>query len=519
MTNREVEAAWRYHDDTKHSVARLRRAPHHLDWDNVPLPFKVYPRLDPIGLPRDFRPAQRPALDSIGALDEGVEASPTLDLARLAHLLYFTAGVLRRRQHPGGEVYFRAQACTGNLHHIDLYLVCDDLADLPAGVYHFGPHDFALRRLRAGDYRGLAAAATGGANAVAHAPAVLAYTSTVWRNAWKYQARAYRHCFWDSGTLLANLLAVARSMDLPSQVVLGFVDEELNQLLGLDASKEVTLGLVALGADAGAPPQAPVVAPLALETLPLSRREIDYPAIRAMHIASALTSRAEVTAWRISPRPATTPEMSEKGVRLTPSASCAEAVESVILRRGSTRRFVQEPIGVEKLSTIVRSVSGGLPFDCLSRDETATDLYLLVNAVDGLAAGSYAFDRQHEELALLRAGDFRREAGHLDLGQPLAADAAVNLYWLADLTALLDRFGNRGYRVAQLDAAIRGGLTYLAAFAVGIGATGLTFFDDDVTGFFSPHAAGKSVMFLMAIGIPERRSRAPTRVVTVSNRR
>ena len=32
------------------------------------------------------------------------------------------------------------------------------------------------------------------------------------------------------------------------------------------------------------------------------------------------------------------------------------------------------------------------------------------------------------------------------------------------------------------------------------GATGLTFFDDEVTDFFSPHAAGKSVMFLIALG-------------------
>ena len=41
---------------------------------------------------------------------------------------------------------------------------------------------------------------------------------------------------------------------------------------------------------------------------------------------------------------------------------------------------------------------------------------------------------------------------------------------------------------------------YLAAYAQRFGATGLTFFDDEVTEFFSPHAAGKSVMFLVALG-------------------
>ena len=34
---------------------------------------------------------------------------------------------------------------------------------------------------------------------------------------------------------------------------------------------------------------------------------------------------------------------------------------------------------------------------------------------------------------------------------------------------------------------------------------GLTFFDDDVINFFSPHAKGKSAIFLLAIGKPLKR--------------
>jgi hypothetical protein len=77
--------------------------------------------------------------------------------------------------------------------------------------------------------------------------------------------------------------------------------------------------------------------------------------------------------------------------------------------------------------------------------------------------------------------------------------------FLADLPPILERLGNRGYRAAQLEAAIRAGKIYLAAYAQRLGATGLTFYDDEVTAFFSPHAAGKSVMFLMALGQPARR--------------
>ena len=134
-----------------------------------------------------------------------------------------------------------------------------------------------------------------------------------------------------------------------------------------------------------------------------------------------------------------------------------------------------------------------------------TQHYAIVNAVAGLPSGSYVFHPQDITLELLQAGDFRLQAGELALGQELAADASVTVFVLCDVLPVVERFGNRGYRAAQLEAGIMGGRMYLAAYAQGFGATGLTFFDDDVTAFFSPHAAEKSVMFLIALGYATRR--------------
>ena len=83
-----------------------------------------------------------------------------------------------------------------------------------------------------------------------------------------------------------------------------------------------------------------------------------------------------------------------------------------------------------------------------------------------------------------------------------------------NLNPILERFGNRGYRLAQLDASITAGKIYLAAYAQRLGASGLTFYDDQVSGFFSPHAEGKSVMFLVALG-----KRARRRLVTLDTSR
>ena len=90
-------------------------------------------------------------------------------------------------------------------------------------------------------------AATGDEPAIAAAPVVAVWTSTFWRNAWRYQARAYRHVYWDAGTALANLLAVAAEEDLPARVVLGFADAEINALLDVDGKREAAIALIALG--------------------------------------------------------------------------------------------------------------------------------------------------------------------------------------------------------------------------------------------------------------------------------
>jgi nitroreductase len=342
---------------------------------------------------------------------------------------------------------------------------------------------------------------------------VLVCTSTFWRNAWKYQSRTYRHCFWDNGTMLANLLAVAEEAEIGAQIVLGFDDGAMNELLGLDTTREVALSCVALGRGDGAIPEAPPLMPLAYETTPLSKYETDYPAIRAAHAGSNLATSKQARQWGQQASRRSLPAPCGPGIPLAPATGSAVAsIEQVIAHRGSARRFSREPISYDALSRILRAAVVDVAADFSSPESEEptgavllNDLYLIVNAVDGLAPGAYVY--RDGALELLKAGDFRRDAGHLDLGQDLAADASVNFYSLSDLSAVVKRFGNRGYRAAALEAALIGGRIYLAAYGLGLGATGLTFFDDDVTAFFSPHATGKGVMFLTAVGRPHRRRR------------
>jgi SagB-type dehydrogenase family enzyme len=502
--NRDSKAAWSYHNATKHSYASIRTNPHFLDSANQPLPFKIYATLEPMRLSGEVRQTGVAALSAIAeSISAHTSAAP--DLEAVAQLLYFSAGITRHRKYPGGEIDFRAAACTGALYEVELYLVCGDLANLQAGVYHFAAAEFGLRRLRAGDYRRVLVEATGSEPAIAHAPLTLVCTCTYWRNAWKYQARTYRHFGWDNGTLLANLLAIGTALGLPAKVVCGFVDATVSGLLDIDSQREVAFSLVALGHVSALPPQSPAeVSPLGLETVPLSRREVDYPLMREVHAASSLHSTKEVATWRDNSPLPNFPPSAGSLVQLQPLSDAEiprDSIEQVILRRGSSRKFAHTQISLAELSTMLDRATRGVPADFLDPPGVQLNqLYLIVHAVEGLDSGAYIFHRDRGLLECLKPGDFRAQAGYLGLEQALPADAAVDVFFLADLRPILQRFGNRGYRAVQLEAGILGGKLYLGAYAQRLGATGLTFYDDDVTRFFSPHAEGKTAIFLVAIG-------------------
>jgi SagB-type dehydrogenase family enzyme len=512
--NQNVDAARQYHSGTKHSYLSIRMHPHVLDWENRPLLFKIYPTLEVTRLPRDFHETGQTALAAIANPGSAQEKSAIPDLETLSQLLFFSAGVIRSKKYAQGETFFRAASCTGALYEIELYVVCCDLPAkdqkpgaepaVPAGVYHFGAAEFGLRQLRVGDHRKVVVEAAGGESAIAHAPVIIICTGTYWRNAWKYHSRTYRHFGWDSGTILANLLAMASAQSLPARVLTSFVDADINALLGLDTKREVAFSVAALGhtnSEATSKPDLPV---LELPTVPYSAHEVDYPAMRKMHAASSLESGTEVASWRGKTDPRSIPVPKGTVIPLVPlddSRMSKDTIEQVISRRGSTRQFSRDPITFQQLSTMLDYSTRGIPADFVNQPAAhLNDLYLIVNNVVGLAAGSYFYRWEEKTLELLKTGEFRDKAGYLGLEQQIPADAAVDIFFLADLNKILESYGNRGYRATQLEAGILGGKFYLAAYALKLGCSGLTFYDDDVIGFFSPHARGKSAIFLVALG-------------------
>src|SRR5439155_24802272 len=99
--NRNSEAAWAYHEATKHSYLSIRTNPHLLDWANQPLPFKIYPTLDRLGFPGEIRPT---GIAALSAIAESVPADTVAvrDLWGGGRLLCRSAWRTRHRKFPGG---------------------------------------------------------------------------------------------------------------------------------------------------------------------------------------------------------------------------------------------------------------------------------------------------------------------------------------------------------------------------------------------------------------------------------
>jgi SagB-type dehydrogenase family enzyme len=639
VNNRDRDAARDFHEVTKHSYTSVRSDPHALDWENRPLPYKIYPAAGSIALPRELDLSPMPAIQAIaGGIDQSATAASSsispdsspnaadfsskthvsshkttdstqnfafssdlaaenkldqpLDLETFTRILFCADGLTRSKSIGGDAYHFRAAASAGALYPIEIYLAATGVAELTPGLYHFSPADLKLRGLRRGDWREYLAGAAARRPALAEARAILVLSAIFWRSAWKYRARAYRYCFWDAGTILANLMAAANAEGVPAEIVTAFEDAPIERLIDVDADREGVICLVALGrtprpaespadvaaiapstppaslnldrspADEAAIAPSTPLAPLDLDTVPLSTRERTYDDLIKIHRASRLETIDQVravaqasltsesatapgepasaaTESAATQSPAATESTTANDSTLTSSESAPATPESApaasesatvasesatvanesivpallppadslglgetILRRGSTRLFARESISAEELATILATARAPLHVDFLPLVES----YLIVNAVDGFEAGAYYYRRDSGTFELLKPGDFRGEAGYLCLEQPLGADCSALVCYMANLDRALETLGNRGYRDVHLEAGILGGRAYLAAYALGRGASGLTFYDDDTTQFFSPHAGGKSPLLMVAVGVPQSRS-------------
>jgi SagB-type dehydrogenase family enzyme len=85
----------------------------------------------------------------------------------------------------------------------------------------------------------------------------------------------------------------------------------------------------------------------------------------------------------------------------------------------------------------------------------------------------------------------------------MAGNACIAFSLAGDLATATALHGDRGYRYVHFEAGAIGQALYLAAEALGLGASGIgAFFDDEVNRYLELETGKRQVVYHFAIGYP-----------------
>ncbi len=483
---------WReYHESTKYSVDSLRRAPHFLDWVNMPDPFRHYEGVPVLDLPPDPPMRRTPAVEVLNGVSGATPAGdgPTF----LSQLLFYSAAISASKRVPstGYQYALRVNPSSGNLHPTEFHFLTRGLKQWPDGLYHYRPSAHMAEQRALGGLEMKSADSS--------APIVFVLTSIAWREAWKYRDRAYRYCLHDIGHAWQALTLAARAIGCDSFAIGHFPDDEVTQFCRLHEDEWPML-IVRLGGSS-----IPTREPDAGKTVwyggnanQLSKERIAYPRIDAIHAATKLANRSCGDVATVDPAPTGCGE-----IKLPPPASSQRTFGETARMRRSALDFLDglQSISLPQLSAILAVTTQ--PFLADFTRARCIDLYLYAHRVDGLQPGVYRFWPEHAELEQIKSGDQRVAAAGLSLGQELAGNACVAFSMIGGIERAVRVHGDRGYRYVHFEAGAIGHRLYLAAEALGLAATGIgAFYDQEVNRYLDLAPEHGQVVYHFAIGYP-----------------
>jgi SagB-type dehydrogenase family enzyme len=483
---------WReYHESTKHSVESLRRAPHALDWANMPDPFRHYEGVPVLDLPADPPVPVMPVLEVLHGVsgDTPARGGPTL----LSQLLFYSAAISasKRVQSTGHRYALRVNPSSGNLHPTEFHFRTRGLKDWPDGLYHYRPSAHMAEQRALGDL---------GTNlAGSSAPIVFILTSIAWREAWKYRDRAYRYCLHDIGHAWQALALSARAIGCDSFAVGYFPDDEVAQFCRVHEDEWPMLIVELRGESIPLrPADTCEIVWYGGHANQLSGEITSYTGIDEIQGATTLSKRTRRGISAAEP-----PSTSFGQIRLPPPASSSCTFGEVARMRRSALDFLggMKSMSLTQLSAILGAATVSLLADFAS--VRFIQLYLYAHRIDGLQPGVYRLWPESADLELIKSGDQRVVAAGLSLGQELAGNACVAFSMIGDIERAVSAHGDRGYRYVHFEAGAIGHRLYLAAEALGLRATGIgAFYDEEVHRHLNVTREQGQVVYHFAIGYP-----------------
>ncbi|MEA5466299.1 SagB/ThcOx family dehydrogenase [Leptothoe sp. PORK10 BA2] len=219
-----------------------------LNWGQVPSLYKTYPDVQKIDLPK----VESADLASITALNLAVTITSRrshrryntqrqMALRQLSQLLFLTQGIT------WDEREFRTVPSSGALYPLEIYPIVHRVDGLEPGLYHHAIQTHQLELVKAGDLRQPLIKAGLSQDFLGEAQVCFVVSGIFQRTRWKYHERTYRYVLMEAGHLGQNLYLAATALGLGVCGIGAFLDDPLNELLGIDGETEAALYLVTVG--------------------------------------------------------------------------------------------------------------------------------------------------------------------------------------------------------------------------------------------------------------------------------
>ena len=480
--NSNIQQVLLYHEETKHSQHRYARSLGYMDWANQPNPFREYKSTQKIALPLAFHHATPP----YHMLQSNELPSAPLLVESLSQFLQFSMGITAIKSNGYDEWALRANASSGNLHPSELYLILPPIDGIctEASLFHYAPKKHSLESLTPYSSEIFSKLKDGSF--------LVALSSITYREIWKYGERAFRYTHLDTGHAMRAVEVSANTLGWHVTLLDALSDAELETLLGFDDTrrfhpfeKEHADMLLLIS------PSSQTYMPHAIELRnsaasfdsvanTLSQNHQQWPLIQKMQEATS----GKFTQHAITPR-----MIQEK----KPSRQAKE----VILKRRSAQVMDAQNSGIsfESLMTILESST-----NAWSNFDANINLVLFVHNVESLDAGLYLylrnpsmkekllhamddtflFQTRGKNLLLLKQGDVRSLSKVLSCSQNIASDGAFCLGMIAPLAEAISQHGGHRYKELYWECGAIGQQLYLEATSLGLSATGIGCFLDDM---------------------------------------
>jgi len=170
-----------------------------------------------------------------------------ISLLQLSTLLQHSCGTTGfMRAYDYTRIPLRSFPSSGGLQAPELYLSVQAVDGVPPGLYHYHVIDHALESVRAGNHGATLRTLALGQPYVEASAVVFLICGNYERVRWKYGERAYRYMCMDVGFLGENIYLAAEALGLGACAIAGFIDDVIEDLLGINGQDEMILLLLTL---------------------------------------------------------------------------------------------------------------------------------------------------------------------------------------------------------------------------------------------------------------------------------